>query len=105
MNFPGPLTHQPYHFINQGYNNFMFIHLKVKDILASTCTARLSLTFLSSRIYAISRQEIEQLGSFFDSTFILFPMKIGEGQAHSSGGKSPFLALNDSPGWSLDYFT
>lgn len=41
---------------------------------------------LSSRIYAISRQEIE-LGNSFDSTFILFPLKIGD--------------LNDSPGWSL----
>lgn len=39
---------------------------------------------LSSRIYAISRQEIE-LGSSFDSTFILFPLKIGEGQALRSG--------------------
>lgn len=39
---------------------------------------------LSSRIYTISRQEIE-LGSSFDSTFILFPMKIEEGQALSSG--------------------
>lgn len=58
---------------------------------------------LSSRIYAISRQEIEQLGSSFDSTFILFPMKTGKGQTLSSGGKSMALALNDSPGWSLHY--
>lgn len=42
---------------------------------------------LSSRIYAISRQEIE-LGNSFDSTFILFPLKIGEGQALSSGANS-----------------
>lgn len=36
---------QPYHFINQRYNNFMFIHLKGKNTLGSTCTARLSLKF------------------------------------------------------------
>lgn len=42
---------------------------------------------LSSRIYAISRQEIG-LGSSFDSTFILFPLKIEESQALSSGENS-----------------
>lgn len=36
---------QPYQFSNQRYNNFMFIHLKGKNILGSTCTARLSLKF------------------------------------------------------------
>lgn len=37
---------------------------------------------------AISRQEIDQLGSSFISTFILFPVKVAGDHAHGSWWKS-----------------
>lgn len=44
---------------------------------------------------AVSRQEIDQLGSSFISTFILFPVKIAGDRAHGSWWKS----LVPSPYW------
>ena len=38
--------------------------------------------------YEIGRQGIEQLGSPFGYTALLFPLKVARGYAHSSTGKS-----------------
>ena len=43
----------------------------------------------SCRVYANSRRGIVQLGSYFASVFLLFPMKVAGGHAHSNQGKSP----------------
>lgn len=46
---------------------------------------------------AISRQEIDQLGRSFISTFILFPVKVA-GIIHMVAGGNPWSpALTDSP--------
>ena len=44
---------------------------------------------LSCKVYAISKQGIEQLGSSFGFLLVLFPMKISAGHTHSGQGKSP----------------
>ena len=44
---------------------------------------------LSCKVYAISKQGIEQLGSSFGFLLVLFPMKISVGHTHSGHGKSP----------------
>ena len=51
----------------------------------------------SCRIYANSRREILQLGSFLGSVFLLFPMKVAGAHAHSNREKSLPPALSDSP--------
>ena len=55
-------------------------------------------------VYAISSQEIELLGSFFDSIFLLFPMKVAKDQiASSSRGHS--RPPCDSPSSSRYFFS
>ena len=49
----------------------------------------------SCQVYAISRRGIEQLGSSFGYIFLLFPMKVAGGHAHSRHPQPP--ALSDSP--------
>ena len=54
----------------------------------------------SCQVYAISRWGTEQPGSLgVGFIFLLFPMKVDGGLAHSSHGK--FLALSDSPAWEV----
>ena len=49
------------------------------------------------RFIYVSSWGTEQPGSSFGLIFLLFPKKITRGHAHSSRGKFPTPALNDSP--------
>ena len=53
---------------------------------------------LSCKVYAISKQAIEQLGSSFGFLLVLFAMKISAGHTHivARGNPQP-VALRDSP--------
>ena len=47
-------------------------------------------------VYPVSRRGIEQLRSPFGIIFLLFPMKVVMGHAHSSRGNPQPLAFSDS---------
>ena len=72
---------------------FTLILKEVKIKVKTTTVHKIS----SRLVYAISRQEIEQVESSFGSIFPFFPMEVVGGLAHSSWGKSPDPALVTTP--------